>query len=144
MTNGRSGGFLIRKSDLEELLNRLAEGAVAGYTVASLIKERSSPSHTAEGCDRATLNEMLKAFDGKQVWVEEQDSKVYVLHLDWEVQVERDPDPQKWILIKPGSPLFAALRERHKHISVDRVFAKLSLWLRRNQPRAAPDADGKN
>ena len=58
---------------------------------------------------------MLKAFDGRQVWVEEQDSKVYVLHLDWEVQVERDPDPQKWIIIKSGSSLFAALRERNKH-----------------------------
>jgi len=67
---------LIRKSDLEELLKRLADGAVAGNSVASLIKERSSPSDTAEGCDIATLNEMLKAFDGRQVWVEEQDSKI--------------------------------------------------------------------
>ena len=82
MPNGRSGGFLIRKSDLEELLKKLADGTVAGNTVASLIKERSSPSYPAEGCDTATLNEMLKAFDGRQVWVEEQDSKVYVLHLD--------------------------------------------------------------
>jgi hypothetical protein len=113
MPNGRSGGFLISRMQLELCLEALPDGAVVGRSVASFIPgiraSQSSPGVSVPG-----TMAMLDAFGSDRVWVEEQDSSYYILHLDLEVHDSADPDPAKWITIQPDSPLFEALRQMHK------------------------------
>jgi len=58
--------------------------------------------------------ELLDSFRGDDVWVEEQDYSVYIVHLDREAHEVGDPDLEKWIMIHSDSPLFSPLREFHQ------------------------------
>src|SRR3954469_11616443 len=81
MPNGRSGGFSIRKSDLQRLLNGLTDHAIVGQTLAALISARRL-SVPAAGIDAVILTELLSTFRPEKVWVEEQDHAYYIIHLD--------------------------------------------------------------
>jgi hypothetical protein len=132
MPNGRSGGFGILRSELQQLLNSLVDHAVLGHTLAALINARRL-SRPAAGIGSTAAMELLDSFRGNEVWVEEQDNSVYVVHLDNEVHEDGDPDPQRWIIIPPDSPLFGPLREFHQRERREAHSMSYTIvqWLRR-------------
>ena len=127
MPNGRSGGFLIRRTDLEQLLHALPHQSLLGRALA----EPLGPTHTWVDVDAAAAITVLSNFVGTRVWVEEQDHAYYVLHLDKEVQEGGEPETAKWILVSPESPLFGPLRDRHQRNWRHWVGTQLSRVLRR-------------
>ena len=114
MPNGRSGGFLISKDQLEQLLKGLGDQPVLGHALANRVDWPTSSPSWAE-VDAAAARTMLSTFPGERVWVEEQDHTYYILHLDHEVQEHGEPEAGKWIVVRSESPLFGPLRECHRH-----------------------------
>lgn len=98
------------RSDLQRLLNSLLNHAVLGHTLAALISARHQ-SRPVAGIGSTTAMELLDSFLGDEVWVEEQDYSVYIVHLDMEAHEGGDPDLEKWIMVHSDSPLFGPLRE---------------------------------
>jgi hypothetical protein len=112
MPNGRSGGFLMLKPDLARLLDGLSPQSIVGCALTSPVHSRT---HTWTDLDAAAVTNVLSAFQGRKVWVEEQDHAYYILHLDRELQgLTDDPEASKWIVVRAESPLFGPLRERHR------------------------------
>ena len=113
MPNGRSGGFLIEKVDLAALLETVPLSTTVGFAVI--------PGHRARGTDdgRAQLSAadaiaMVDEFKWPSVWIEEQDHRLYVVHLDRPVETGGEPEGDKWVVVEPESSVFVALRERHE------------------------------
>ena len=111
MPNGHSGGFLIGRTDLEQLLHVLPKQSVLGRALA----EPFPRPHSWVDVDAAAAIAVLGNFVGTRIWVEEQDHAWYILHLDQEVAKGGEPDTTKWIMVGPESPLFGPLRDRHQH-----------------------------
>ena len=57
---------------------------------------------------------MFEKFSGDRVWIEEQDHKYYIVHLDFGVDVEPDPNGAQWVLVRSDSPLYDSWRKRGK------------------------------
>jgi hypothetical protein len=81
--------------------------------LAALINARHL-SRPAAGIGSTAAMELLDSFRGDEVWVEEQDNSVYIIHLDMEAHEGGNPDPEKWIMVHSDSPLFGPLREFHQ------------------------------
>ena len=113
MPNCRSGGFGILRSELQLLLNSLVDHAVLGHTLVAL-KNARHLSRPAAGIGSTATIELLDSFRGDDVWVEEQDNSLYVVHLDMEAHEDGDPDPERWIIVNSDSPLFGPLRDFHQ------------------------------
>src|SRR6185436_4858934 len=109
MPNGRSGGFLIPRNELEDLLNGLSDHPVLGRALTKPADARSWSD-----LDAAAVVTILGTFAGARVWVEEQDHSYYVLNLDREAHESGEPEAWKWIVVSSESPLFEQLRECHQ------------------------------
>ncbi len=109
MPNGMSGCFKLSKRELSEQLVSLVPRQEIGYSLRprSAQGERQVPARNP--ADAARVLEMLEEFKGDDIFVEEQDQKYYVIHLDSDDHV----DGSKWVMVRDTSPLFAFLRERH-------------------------------
>jgi hypothetical protein len=59
------------------------------------------------------LRRLVHEFSSKRVWIEEQDHRWYIMHLDWPVKAKDEPVAEKWIVVDPTSLLFAELRGEH-------------------------------
>ena len=59
-----------------------------------------------------TLVGMLATYPGDRIVVEEQDGRAYIVHMYHPFGLD-PPDLERWILIKPESPLFEELRRQH-------------------------------
>lgn len=115
MPNGRSSGFSISRRDLRAQFKALPASEVVGRALTSLSKERelnSSPSVVV--VTAAAASQMLEEFSGDRIWIEEQDHKYYIVHLDFGVDVERDPNADRWVIVGSDSPLYDSLRRRGK------------------------------
>ena len=104
MPNGRSSGFGVSKERLEGILSALPADAVVGKSIAS------------GGVDVSTVYRMVSEYPDDLIAVEEQDHRWYIIHLE---PIESNPpNPKKWIIVSPGSPLFEELRQHHvRHVT---------------------------
>ncbi|MBM2812791.1 MAG: hypothetical protein HW416_3550 [Chloroflexi bacterium] len=94
MPNGRSGGFAIKRIDLEQLLLSVPPVTVIGTWFA-----RSGPVSAAEA------SHALKDKSGESLGVEEQDHLDYIIHVG---------GTETWIYVTPDTALYAELRHHHK------------------------------
>jgi hypothetical protein len=101
MPNGRSGGFPIDTADLKRLVSEVADTTSIGML--------ASPDGSSSPRLRPTVGaEVLRLVEEclqERVAVEEQDHSSYIIHLSNE--------PVVWVLVKPDSPIFAGLKQRH-------------------------------
>ena len=98
MPNGRSGGFVIEKEDLKQLVKSLPDGTVVGK-----IRAYSSALRPADALEIARL---VDECPNDRISVEEQDHKFYIIHFS---------NKSERILVMVGleTPLFPELRQRH-------------------------------
>lgn len=94
MPNGRSGGFAIKRIDLEQLLLSVPPVTVIGM--------RFSGSGTVTA---AEASHALQNNHGESLGVEEQDQLDYIIHVG---------GTATWIVVTPDTPLYTELRHRHK------------------------------
>ena len=99
MPNGRSGGFIIEKADLTELLK-----AIPGANLVGKIVVHSSGFRPVNAVETARFVDECP-YD--RVAVEEQDHKAYVIHLSNEPEII-------WLVVGSETPIFLELRDRHQ------------------------------
>jgi hypothetical protein len=99
MPNGRSGGFVIEKTDLKHLVKGLP-----GATVVAKIVANHSRLRPADALEIARLVEECP-YD--RIAVEEQDHKFYIIHLSNEPELV-------WVMVASEAPIFLELRHRHQ------------------------------
>jgi hypothetical protein len=99
MPNGRSGGFMIQKADLRELISAIPDSTMVGQIFVH------SPRPRPVDASEATL--LVEQCPHDLVAVEEQDHTAYVIHLS------NEQPNFVWIALGPGSPIFPELRQRH-------------------------------
>jgi hypothetical protein len=106
MPNGRSGSLFLNKTEFASWLSVRKSDEVIGRCPA------------LPGPDRQVVSvemvvELLGTYPADRIVVEEQDRASYIVHLYHPFTLS-PPDPERWILIKPESPLFQELRRQHK------------------------------
>ena len=104
MPNGRTGGFDIRKSALEELLLPFEDSTV-------VVGTRPFP-RTADVCV-ADVRQLIEQFPDVEVSIEEHGSW-YVMKLDHRGDSHEEPVGDKWIMVAESSPLSVPLRHAHQ------------------------------
>lgn len=104
MPNGRSGGFLIKKADLQSL--------VRTFTGGLLIAERSEGSPRLRPADAAEIAQVVNVCPHDRIAVEEQDHSAYVIHLGDQPEI-------LWLLVGPEAPLFSELCQWHQRWSTE-------------------------
>jgi hypothetical protein len=97
MSNGRSGGFMITRVDLKELVKAIPDDTAVGQ-----MRVEELPIRAASAAEAIRFVDECP-HDG--VAVEEQDHKFYILHLS--------NDPILWLLIDSKSPIFPEFQRRH-------------------------------
>ena len=107
MPNGLTGGFKIRRGELESLLRGFDQRVEIGRSLAS-VRDAQSTGAPPVNMTVAGALAILRESPRSDVWIEEHDYKSYL------IQVELNPDPEKWVIIDSTSPLFALFRERHR------------------------------
>jgi len=95
MPNGRSGGFAIKRIDLEELLRTVPDSTTVGTRFRGDFRAVTV----------AEVRRAIQADPRDQVGVEEQDHVYYIVHLG--------TDGEDWFDVKPGTPLYAQFRRHH-------------------------------
>lgn len=98
MPNGRSGGFVIEKADLQQLVKALPDAAVVGK-----IRAQSSSLRPADALEIARL---VGECPNDRITVEEQDHMFYIIHLSNKAGIV-------WVMVGSETPLFPVLRQRH-------------------------------
>jgi hypothetical protein len=98
MPNGRSGGFVMNTADLKELVKTIPDETVVGQMVVL-----TSPIRAASSAEVIRFVEECP-HDG--VAVEEQDNKLYIVHLSNEPKLS-------WLVIGSESPIFLEFQRRH-------------------------------
>lgn len=98
MPNGRSGGFVIEKADLERLVEALRGGSVVAQIVI-----HSCPPRAADALELARF---IDECPNDRIAVEEQHHEFYIIHLSNEPELT-------WVLVDSETPLFSGLRQRH-------------------------------
>jgi len=98
MPNGRSGEFSIQKEKLEHILNALPSEAVIGTSIVS------------DDLDVSAVSRMVIECPDDLIWVEEQDDRWYIIHLE-PIQAN-PPNPETWVAVSPESPLFEEMRRQ--------------------------------
>jgi len=98
MPNGRSGGFIIEKTELKNLV-----GAFPSATVVATKVEftRLRP------LDALEAGRLIDECRNDRIAVEEQDHTGYIVHLSNEPEII-------WFGVVPDSPIFLELRQRHQ------------------------------
>jgi hypothetical protein len=99
MPNGRSGGFVIEKTDLKHLIKALPGATV----VAKIIAHRS----TLRPADALEIARLVEECPYDRIAVEEQDHKSYIIHLSNEPELV-------WLMVASEAPIFLELRHRHE------------------------------
>ena len=100
MPNGRSGGFIIEKTDLKNLV-----GAFPGATVVATLFERfPTPPRPVSPIEAARLVDECR---NDRIAVEEQDHTSYIVRLSNEPEII-------WLVVVPETPIFLELRQRHQ------------------------------
>jgi hypothetical protein len=97
MPNGRSGGFVIEKADLKQLVTAVLDSAVVGQLITGLVPRAASA---------AEISRCLEECSHERIAVEEQDKRSYIIHL------RNQPDIM-WVSVNSASPIFLELRQRH-------------------------------
>jgi hypothetical protein len=92
MPNGRSGGFLISRADLEQLLRDVPSDAEIGKTLSSRVT-------TAE------FIRMLRKQRKNEIVIEEQDNAWYIVHLGVHLSA--------WITVDESSLVHSSFRKCH-------------------------------
>lgn len=102
MPNGRSGGFILGKADLKQLLNTLSDS------------DETASAHTPppDPTDLLEIARLLEECPSDQIAVEEQHYTSYVIHL------ANEPEAI-WVSVLPDTPLFLELRQRHKQWALE-------------------------
>jgi len=95
MPNGRSGGFAIKRIDLEELLRSVPDSITVGNRFLS----------DFHAVTAAEVRRAIQTDPRDQVGVEEQDHVYYIVHLG--------TDREDWFAVKPGTPLYTQFRRFH-------------------------------
>jgi hypothetical protein len=98
MPNGRSGGFPIKTADLKVLVETVSDEVVVGKMVVL-----SEPIRAANA---AEVTQFVEECPHDRVAVEEQDHKLYVIHLSNKPKLI-------WFVVGSESPIFLELRQRH-------------------------------
>jgi len=106
MPNGRTGGLDLSVTDLRTLLANYEAATTIGHTLKPV--PASTPNR--QPVTVANVLEMLNVFPGTRVWIEEQDHRWFIVHLDAEAHITSDPDIDKWVVIMPESPIYSALK----------------------------------
>jgi hypothetical protein len=99
MPNGRSGGFIIDKADLKQMLRAMQ------VSIATTKADELSSPH--DSTDVLELARLVEACPSDRIAVEEQDHLSYIIHLS-------DEPEAIWFAVGPNTPIFVELRERHK------------------------------
>lgn len=102
MPNGRSGGFLIDKADLVQLLAQADRDAI----VASLLVEADGAHPGFQKVTAAAALPYVQACRFDRLAVEEQDHLSYIVHVS-------NTHPVVWISVSHDSPLFRGLSLKH-------------------------------
>jgi len=92
MPNGRSGGFYLKREELEQLL----KGCEDHVQVGKAIRRRLITT--------ADLKEILSRWTDDEVPIEEQDGTWYIIQFE---------DTNEWVVVNTESPLFDGLRHYH-------------------------------
>jgi hypothetical protein len=95
MPNGRSGGFVISKTDLAAALTAVS-GAIA---IGAVVRNRAGAD-----VDASEVSGFLQGHPLDVVAVEEQHRNSYIIHLG---------ETATWVTVSSRSPLFAELKRRH-------------------------------
>ena len=106
MPNGRSGCLFLNKAEFAGWLSGFVANEIIGLCLPSpkVGRLREVSVETVVG--------MLATYPGDRIAVEEQDGDEYIIHLDYPLGVEPS-DFERWILVRPKSPLFQELRRQH-------------------------------
>ena len=107
MPNGRSGSLFLGKGELARWLSGLEGSEIVGISIALLVSGRSP------GVSVESVAGLLANCRADRIAVEEQDNNDYIIHLDCPLDGE-STDTDKWVLVRPDSPLFEELRREHK------------------------------
>lgn len=105
MPNGRSGSLFLNKAEFASWLNGRDGHESIGLCLAPRGTDRRAVS-----VER--LAGMLDTYPADRIVVEEQDGRDYILHMYHPFSLD-PPDLERWILIRPESPLFQELRRQH-------------------------------
>jgi hypothetical protein len=97
MPNGRSGGFIIEKGTLTELLKTISETTVVGQILTG--PSRPMNANRAE-LTRSSRSARMKSSPSKK------DRRAYVIRL------RNEPDIL-WVLVRSEEPIFTNLRQQH-------------------------------
>jgi hypothetical protein len=89
--NGMSGGFQIAKTSLEELL--------ATFVDPTIVVGHSPYRRPFTVAD---VQRLLQQFPSREVWIEEQDHRWYIMHLDWPVGRALSQLPKSGSLYRPA------------------------------------------
>jgi hypothetical protein len=103
MPNGRSGSLLLKKAELASWLSGRDGHQIIGLCLAPPTRRTVSVE---------MIVGMLATYPADRIVVEEQDGRAYIVHMYHPFSLD-PPDFERWILIKPESPLFQELRRQH-------------------------------
>jgi hypothetical protein len=99
MPNGRSGGFVIEKADLGNLIKRFPDD-----TIVARVMEGSTRPRLANALETTRI---VNECPNDRIAVEEQDRAAYIIHLRNEPEII-------WLAVFPDAPLFLELRQCHR------------------------------
>ena len=97
MPNGRTGGFIMLRVDLEELVRAVSGSMIVGHLLGDGLPNR--------GGSASEVISLVKECSQERVAIEEQHRDSYIIHLSNE--------PIRWVSVASSSPLFLELRRRH-------------------------------
>jgi hypothetical protein len=99
MPNGRSGGFVIEKADLKNLVKTIPDATVIARILSSSAEPRP--------LDAVETSRLVGECLNDRIAVEEQHHDCYIIHLT------NEPE-NIWLMVGPMAPIFLELRERHR------------------------------
>ena len=99
MPNGRSGGFVIERIDLKNIVTTFPDETIVTRILTSTAASRPAGAlETARLVDECTSD---------RIAVEEQDHVAYIIHLQNEPEII-------WLSVRAEDPIFLELRQRHR------------------------------
>ena len=107
MPNGRSGGFVICKDDLRQLVTAISGAVTVGKRFGSGSLLPMSATEAAQ---------LVEELAHDRVSVEEQDKKYYIIHIS--------DSSDTWIKVQSDSPIFEGLRRWHTRWVAERQSSK--------------------
>ena len=104
MPNGRSGGFVIEKTALKQVIKTLPVGTVVATVIAH--DSRLRPADAQE------VARLVEECPSDRIAVEEQDHNFYIVHLSNQPEL-------LWLSVKSDTALFLELRQQHERWATD-------------------------